>query len=213
MRIWSASTGAEEHAIKFGPNLQYVAVSPIGDAVAAITDEITIFSAGRGNRLAKAKGHGRYGGEVRAEFLPDGSRLVTVGRDDVMLWDTSTGKRLAKHEHEDGECFFQLAVAPDGERIAVRSSYALRVHAATDLRVMSSFEEEGTGGALGWTQVGLAGSHDGTPGSSARCFTLVPCSQRRASRLSGEQDRSHLRALLAEARLENTRLIPWYGAT
>jgi len=135
-------------------------VSPIGDAVAAITDKITIFSAGRGNRIAKAKGHGLYGGEVRAEFLPDGSRLVTVGRDDVMLWDASTGKRLAKHEHERGEEFFQLAVAPDGERIAVRSHYALRVHAATDLRVMSLFEEKGTGGALAWTQAGLAGSHD-----------------------------------------------------
>jgi len=55
-------------------------------------------------------------------FHPDGTLLATGGRDDVQLWDVSTGKSILRIRTDRGMDYVtQMAFTPDGESLGIAS--------------------------------------------------------------------------------------------
>ena len=60
---------------------------------------------------------GSYRGVDAAAFSPDGRQLTSIGRDEVILWDTASGKeqyRLDSDHSVDATAF-----SPDGKQLAL----------------------------------------------------------------------------------------------
>lgn len=68
---------------------------------------------------------GHRGGVLQIEWIPDGTRVVTTSGDGtVRRWDTTSGVETQRVEL--GGLLLNLAVAADGEHIAVRTDWAVR---------------------------------------------------------------------------------------
>lgn len=133
VRIWDASvwsggevqTGYSENGgmdIQISPDQQLIAFgSGIGPAAVLNRQTLQVIHILEGD----------YGGVYRTSFHPDGTRLATVGEDNVIrIWDVATGQLLRSWVgHELGNSsggFFpgvlDVAFSPDGSRLATASS-------------------------------------------------------------------------------------------
>jgi hypothetical protein len=72
-----------------------------------------------------------------AAFSPDGTRVVTEGRDVARLWDAGTGKALAALVHSRGAA--RPVFSPDGAHIVTRCSDASQIWDATTASPLPSW--------------------------------------------------------------------------
>jgi serine/threonine protein kinase len=61
---------------------------------------------------------------VAPQFNPDGSRLIAItrpkgdGAKTIRIWDTTTGRSLIRKQIPDGDVIYQIAISPNGKRLA-----------------------------------------------------------------------------------------------
>ena len=87
-----------------------------------------VWDAESGELLLTLTGHGEasmmswmFSGVMDAAFIPDGSRIATVGIDQtVRIWDAATGRQLLIMEGHTGG-IVALALSPDGTKVATAS--------------------------------------------------------------------------------------------
>ena len=104
-RVWDTATGREVHALRHGRRVNHVSVRPDG------TWLVTVGSAGRPNAdvnvwdIATGKLLFSLAHESerpnRAEFAPDGARLLTLGLGKASVWDLTTRQRLGGFRFDD----------------------------------------------------------------------------------------------------------------
>ncbi len=82
--------------------------------------EISLWQTGELDQpFAEIRGHSEEAFAVA--YLPDGSRLVTAGRDrTIRVWDAETHRQLAVLRGHD-DYIFSLAISQDGQRIVSSS--------------------------------------------------------------------------------------------
>ena len=86
---------------------------------------------------SKGKLEAHQYGLLSLDYSPDGSRLVTGGRDAaVRLWDPVTGTKVWEFSAGSAEQPKSLAWAPDGKSIAVGTRKVVRVLSAADGSVL-----------------------------------------------------------------------------
>jgi WD40 repeat protein len=113
-RVLEATTGKELARVKFPEKVNAVAFSPDGDYVAARSDDGTarVFEArtgrlvrefGRGEKIIAelAHGVGENVSHCQVAFDPDGRYVATSSYSEVTVFDTRSGKVVAKVEHPD----------------------------------------------------------------------------------------------------------------
>ncbi len=131
IRLWDVATGRErdEQAGDFGYN-PVLAVSPDGRLLASgdwMEQTVSLWDTadGRLRQRLPLQGKGRY---VRSlAFSADGRTLAAAqGMGFVQLWDVATGQvrrtatlRDPEHKETDGDYFFNLHLALDGDRVTV----------------------------------------------------------------------------------------------
>jgi WD40 repeat protein len=129
-RVWSAgslaptlelpTSGAEDYAVALSPGAPLVASGGAGRTV-------TVWNRESGRQVARLVGHSGviYG----MTFSPDGSRLMSLGNDGALIWDTATWRLILRIPLPQA---FSGAFGPDGRLVtaslaAVSSSdYAVK---------------------------------------------------------------------------------------
>ncbi len=119
VQIWDVQTGQLLSQFE-GPTdaVRFAKFSPNGmQIVAASSDKrVWIWEVSTGNVLAALEGQASF---HRADFSPDGARVLGVTDNSVSVWDASSGQRLILLEN-----FGQIRhtqFSPDGERLLVTS--------------------------------------------------------------------------------------------
>jgi WD40 repeat protein len=95
-RVWDVSTGRELLAVRAPGPLAGAAFSPDGSQIlvrAGLVPLALIFDAATGVEVAKLRLDA--GVMRRAEYSPDGKWVLTVGRSEVRVWESRTGRLAA----------------------------------------------------------------------------------------------------------------------
>ena len=85
----------------------------------------------------------RQEGEVlEVRYSPDGSKLASISRDAIIIWDARKGRQLRRlrprNEEADADRLSSLAFSPDGEEIAAAGSSQIYVwEVETGLELLS----------------------------------------------------------------------------
>ena len=98
VRAWTIATGAVAGQMNHAAAVNHVAVSDDGKLIASCGADnlIKIWNAAGGAAIASLTGHVQP--IVMAQFSGDGSRLVSVAKDEVRLWDVVGKRRLESLE-------------------------------------------------------------------------------------------------------------------
>jgi WD40 repeat protein len=129
IRLWDLESGTSRAVLKGHPNnVVSTRVSPDGSLLASggVGTELRLWTLPTGE-LLKVVSHAHDGAVVVSGFTPDGTRLVTIGADNLLAvrgvpeleehWSVSVG---AGGTH-------QSSISPDGRLIAVTVDHAVRV--------------------------------------------------------------------------------------
>jgi WD40 repeat protein/serine/threonine protein kinase len=155
VRVWDPAAGQEVAVLRgLEKPVEWLAFSPDGR-------RIFVLAGGSGRLWDSATGRAiaPLGGPVspfNARFTPDSRQLVIALGAKVCLWDATTGRQAAvmgSHEHP----VVQLAVSPDGKRIASHGDYeqAIRLWDAVTGREVAVFRgDTATPGALAFSADG-----------------------------------------------------------
>ncbi len=113
-QLWDVDTGQELARLGDERGVTEVAFGPDGSRLAMVTrsDEVILWDAVTAQKLFQL----RHSDILDLAFSPDGKRLATSGEDALRLWDTTTGKQLARlpgRGHHDIVTF-----SPDGSQLA-----------------------------------------------------------------------------------------------
>jgi WD40 repeat protein/serine/threonine protein kinase len=112
--LWDAATGQRLDDAPLAGACEAVAASPTGTTLAAVHDgTLRLVDYVDGHEL-RSFPVGKLAGPSTLLFLPDGSAIVTAGRDaKVTLWETSSGRQLRQFDAR-GADIAALAVSADG---------------------------------------------------------------------------------------------------
>ncbi len=122
--IWDTSTGELLRKFDVDHVTSTIAISPTGALVAAGTEkQVTVLNVAEGTVTARQEVSGPV---VGLAFSADGKTLAAIRGGDVMLWDSRTGRQIAKHALPDVS-LAALDHSPDGKLLAAAGSDA-KVH-------------------------------------------------------------------------------------
>ncbi len=104
-RVWDTATGREVHALRHGRRVNHVSVRPdgtwlvtVGSAVRPNAD-VNVWDLATGKLLFGLAHESER--PNRAEFAPDGARLLTLGLGKASVWDLTTRQRLDRFRFDD----------------------------------------------------------------------------------------------------------------
>jgi WD40 repeat protein len=115
-RVWVAATGQEMAGRSDGGYVTEVEFSPDGKSVLSVYEGFArIWAAATGKELF----HKSYGsGANMGAFSPDGKYVVTSSDDDTtQVWETSTGKELARLDGHGRSHMTSAAFSPEGRDV------------------------------------------------------------------------------------------------
>ena len=124
MKIWSAVTGKVNRELT-PDGVRHAVFSPDGTRVSASVHEgngvtMNVWNAQTGEKIW---GRSRVTGHIA--YSPDGTRILTVSGNMVVVWDAELGRELSTYSHRDGVA--HAAFSPDGERLATVSHKTIRI--------------------------------------------------------------------------------------
>ena len=124
IQVWDSATRQPfGHQVQDNDKPWALAVSSDGRRVAAIhtNNIVRLWDTQTGRQIGKLTGHS--GGVYALAFSTDGRRLVTIGYDDVRIWDTDSGAALDELMRGGGPGGGRgpasVAFSPDGHTLAV----------------------------------------------------------------------------------------------
>jgi WD40 repeat protein len=141
---WDMRTGEKlfEFASSRGAGTGTLAHHPSRDLIASAGYSVQLWSADTGTPHLAVSGH--LGGIEALKFAPDGSKLITSGRDSTLrVWDTKSRQPLAVYELEQPSA--SIALTPNGKSLVTISRYrgAIDIRSLEDGSILNSFKAEG----------------------------------------------------------------------
>ncbi|HZZ76954.1 MAG TPA: hypothetical protein VFE62_00460 [Gemmataceae bacterium] len=183
-RLWDAASGKEHRIVDDGgkSSVLWSQFSPDGKKIitASRDTKARIWETDTGKLVHELKGHASNA-VLLASFNQDGARAITVAswvslnalpsRDNVRLWDTTTGKELALLGETYASFSGQAPVAftPDGARVLAKDfadMHSWHFWDAKSGKLLSSLTRTGTGGPVVFSPNGKWLASPGPDGKS-----------------------------------------------
>jgi WD40 repeat protein len=146
-RIWSIEKRQEPIAVSHAALVSSVAWAPDGETIctASVDGEVLIRDATSGKPVGDRLEAGKRVAYPLVRFLPDGARLLVVGRSgQFQLWDIKTRKPLTGEAGGPSGwpgTIWRAAVSPDGQLFAVgRQSGSVELFETAKLKKVHAFE-------------------------------------------------------------------------
>lgn len=128
VRLWNAKTG--EHLRDFKSDCMFMfrsGINPVNHQVATVgrkslhgdVGELNLWDSDTGELIHSLTAHA--GSVASVEFSPDGTRMASVGNDDlVIIWDAISGRDIITLRGHEANVV-DVAFSPDGNQIATAS--------------------------------------------------------------------------------------------
>jgi eukaryotic-like serine/threonine-protein kinase len=125
VRLWDAATGQEaQKPYRYATRVISIALSPDPDSRLLASGDadltVTVWETANRNELFRRRQHTDY--VIAMAFNRDGQRLASASGQEVIVWDTSTGRNIKELSGLAGT-IKGVAFSPDGRRLAACGGY------------------------------------------------------------------------------------------
>jgi WD40 repeat protein len=116
--LWHVNDGQKTDLRQHQSSVVSVAFSPDGNYIASIDQDgwIGVWATADGKQITSIK-HDYHIAEAKVHFSPDNKYLITAFGNKAQVWEVSTGKEIARREHEEGY-LWEALFSPNGKYIA-----------------------------------------------------------------------------------------------